>query len=60
MVAVNSVLAQYGGTENAARNGSDIASWADTPGKLALVWLVGGIVLIAIVILLIKMKMDKG
>jgi hypothetical protein len=60
MVPVNAILAQYGGTQSAARNGSDIASWADTPGKLALVWIVGGIAIIAIVVLLIKMKMDKG
>ncbi len=57
---MNAVLAQYGGTQTAARNGSEIANWADTPGKLALVWIVGGIALIAIVVLLIKMKMDKG
>ncbi|MBK7405726.1 MAG: hypothetical protein IPJ41_14185 [Phycisphaerales bacterium] len=39
--------------------GSDIAKWADSPEKLALVWLVGGALLIAVLVLLIKMKNDK-
>lgn len=46
--------------QSAARNGTDIANWADSPAKLAIVWIVGLIVLVAVVVLLAKMKMDKG
>ncbi|MFG0241543.1 MAG: hypothetical protein ACF8R9_02025 [Phycisphaerales bacterium JB054] len=39
--------------------GRDIAEWADSPEKLVLVWVIGGAILIGVVALLIKMKMDK-
>lgn len=56
------LLAQLspGGAESAARNGSDVANWADSPEKLVAVWVVGGIVLVAIIVLFAKMKMDKS
>ncbi|MFG0259676.1 MAG: hypothetical protein ACF8LK_04910 [Phycisphaerales bacterium JB041] len=49
------ILAQRGG----AGTGSDIARWADSPEKLALVWVIGGAILIGVIALLVKMKMDK-
>jgi len=54
-------LGGYGspGSGHGAGAGRDIAEWADSPEKLALVWIVGGAVLIAILVLAIKMKMDK-
>lgn len=39
--------------------GSDIAEWADSPEKLVLVWVIGGAILIGVIALLVKMKMDK-
>jgi hypothetical protein len=48
-------LAQVG----PAGAGSDIAEWADSPEKLALVWVIGGAILLAVLVFLIKMKMDK-
>jgi hypothetical protein len=42
-----------------SRTGSDIVDWADSPEKLALVWIVGGALLIGVVVLLVKLKMDK-
>ncbi len=56
-----SLLAQIGIPEAdaGARTGSDIAEWIDSPEKLALVWIVGGAILIGILVLLVKMKMDK-
>lgn len=54
----HNLLAQIGGY-GAAREGSDIAKWADSPEKLILVWVIGGAVLIAVLVLLVKMKMDK-
>jgi hypothetical protein len=54
------LLAQLSGSGyGPAREGSDIAEWADSPERLALVWIVGGVILIAVVVLLVKMKMDK-
>lgn len=50
--------AQTGGYGPAGA-GTDIAEWADNPEKLALVWIVGGVILIAVVVFLVKMKMDK-
>lgn len=62
MVAVTGVLAQssVGDAKTAARTGSDVANWADSPEKLVAVWVVGGLVLIAVVVLLVRTKMDKG
>ena len=54
-VLAQSMLGQTG----SARRGREIAEWADSPEKLALVWLVGGAILIAVLVLVIKMKMDK-
>lgn len=44
----------------AARQGSSIAEWADSPEKLALVWIVGIAVLVAVLVLVIKFKRDRG
>lgn len=54
-------LAQIGipEAEFGARTGSGIAELIDSPEKLALVWIVGGAVLIAVLVLLVKMKKDK-
>ncbi|HZW08408.1 MAG TPA: hypothetical protein VFF69_00755 [Phycisphaerales bacterium] len=52
-------LAQPSTHSQPPRTGSDIASWAGSPEKLALVWIVGGALLVGVVALLVKMKMDK-
>lgn len=55
------ILAQLSSrSATSAEHGSDVAHWADSPEKLIAVWVVGGIVLVAIIVLFAKMKMDKG
>lgn len=53
------LLAQSSTNTLPSGTGQDIADWADSPEKLALVWLVGGAILIGVIALLVKMKMDK-
>lgn len=56
---MSKLLAQLGGAGAAAGAGSDIAEMADSPEKLLLVWVIGGAILIGVIALLVKMKMDK-
>lgn len=56
-VLILPVLAQRG--RGGVGAGSDIAEWADSPEKLLLVWVIGGAILIGVIALLVKMKMDK-
>lgn len=42
-----------------SQTGSDVADRADSPEKLALVWLVGGVLITGFVVPVIKSKMDK-
>ncbi|QKK06676.1 MAG: hypothetical protein HND58_08785 [Planctomycetota bacterium] len=57
MSGVLSVLAQRG--RGGAGVGSEIAEWADSPERVVLVWVIGGAILIGVIALLVKMKMDK-
>ena len=56
---VRSLLAQSSTRTVPSGTGRDIAEWADSPEKLVLVWVIGGAILIGVVALLVKMKMDK-
>ncbi len=56
---MNLWLAQLSTNKTGPEAGVDIANWADSPEKLALVWIIGGAILIAILILFVKFKMDK-
>lgn len=61
MVAVNTWLAQLGTSNTgAASAGADVANRADSPERLTAVRIVGAIVLVAIIVLFAKMKMDRG
>lgn len=42
----------------AFHTGSDVATWADSPAKLAAVWIGGLILLVAIIVFVIKFKND--
>lgn len=53
------MLAQSSTNTLPSQTASDIASRADSPEKLALVWIVGGALLVGVLVLLVKMKMDK-
>lgn len=54
-----SALAQISDSTLPSRTGADVADWADSPEKLALVWVVGGLLLVGVIALLVKLKMDK-
>jgi hypothetical protein len=59
---MHTLLAQVSrssGTGHWSGTGDDIAEWADSPEKLILVWVIGGAILIGVIALLVKMKMDK-
>ncbi len=59
MIAIPPTLAQSSTGTLPSRTGAEIAEWADNPEKLALVWIVGGLLLVGVLALLVKMKMDK-